>query len=288
MSIQLLILVFLGILILLSLIILIIMLSRRGQAGQSLLPQEQVREQLAQLNKIEDSVEQLWNLFTVPHVRGGVGETLLEELLKNWLPPKAYSMQYNFHSGARVDAAVHLGEYLVPIDAKFPLESVRQSLDAREEEKELPQGIQKSILNHIDTIAARYIRPSEGTLHFALMYLPSERLYYELFARRESDLLQRALHKGVVPVSPAGLFLYLQTVAYGLRGLALPERQREMVQLLYQLRRDIDEFSKSFSVAGNHLKNLNRAFEESRTRLQQLELLLDKMDFTGDSGQPNA
>ena len=186
---------------------------------------------LAQIEHVRGEIRELSELFLVPRTRGAVGETLLAELLRAWLPPKSYELQYSFSTGSRVDAVIRLGERLVPVDSKFPLEAYRRAREAREsgeteassaQSERLPADLRRAIQKHVEAIQSRYLLPDEGTMPFALMYIPSEPVYIDLFASRTSELLQLALERNVVPTSPSTLFLYLQTVAYGLRGLSIP------------------------------------------------------------------
>lgn len=238
---------------------------------------ESINHRLEQLEQLSKGVEDLSRLFLIPHARGGIGESLLEELLKNWLPRRAYETQYSFKNGARVDAVVRIRPYIIPIDAKFPLESVRRSMTEIPSGAELPGDVRQSFLRHVEDIAGKYIQPEEGTMQFALMYIPSERVYYQVFADSDGSLTEEALRRGVVPVSPSTLFLYLQTVAYGLRGFAFPEEQRELMQAVQQLRGDLVQFMKSYSLAGTHLKNLQKAFDESYVRLSKVESIVERL-----------
>ncbi len=248
---------------------------RRAVAGPELF--ESINRRLEQLEGLSKGVEDLSRLFLVPHTRGGVGETLLEELLKNWLPRKAYETQYSFRSGVRVDAVVKIKPYIIPIDAKFPLESVQRSLTEVTPGGPLPAEVRQTFMRHIDDIAKKYIQPDEGTMQFALMYIPAERVYYQVFADSDGSLSEAALRRGVVPASPSTLFLYIQTVAYGLRGFILPEERREMVQIVQQLKGDLAQFSRSFALAGTHLKNLMKAFDDSSGRLSRVEGLVGRL-----------
>lgn len=248
---------------------------RRVAAGPELF--ERMNRRLDQLEGLSKGVEDLSRLFLVPHTRGGVGETLLEELLRNWLPRKAYETQYGFKSGARVDAIVRIKPYIIPIDAKFPLESVQRSLTEASSGGPLPAEVRQTFMRHIDDIAKKYIQPDEGTMQFALMYIPAERVYYQVFADSDGSLSEIALQRGVVPTSPSTLFLYIQTIAYGLRGFILPEEQREMVQIVQQLKSDLAQFARNFALAGTHLKNLQKAFDDSTGRLSRVEGLVGRL-----------
>lgn len=240
-------------------------------------------KQIERLERISKGIETLSSALTIPHVRGGIGETLLAELLQNWLPKEGYRLQYRFRDNTRVDAVVVLGTYLVSVDAKFPLESFRSAMQDDDEVPTVTPDIRRALMRHIADISDKYIKPDEGTLQFALMYVPSESVYYRAFVQEDSgsgggSLLEIALERGVVPASPSTLFLYLQTVSYGLRGFAFPEKFRELAKTVGQFRVDIDALGKSFTLAGTHLKNFQKAFEDANTRFNRLDLSLQRLE----------
>lgn len=265
--------------------LLVVVLSRRrsGVLGDASLF-ENINRRLDQVEQLSRGVEDLSRLFLIPHARGGIGESLLEELLRNWLPRRSYATQYSFKNGTRVDAIVKIRPYIIPIDAKFPLESVRRSMTDLPPGSDVPSDVRQAFLRHVEDIAGKYIQPEEGTMQFALMYIPSERVYYQVFADSGGALTEEALRKGVIPVSPSTLFLYLQTVAYGLRGFAFPEEQRELVRIIGQLRGDLSQLAKSYALAGTHLKNLQKAFDDSYTRLARVEVIVERLEDGAGSG----
>jgi DNA recombination protein RmuC len=225
-----------------------------------------------QIDHVRSELQQLSQLFLVPRTRGVVGETILTELLASWLPRKSFQTQHGFSNGTRVDAVIKLGNLLVPVDSKFPLEAIQRFLESEPEAgARLPADIRKSFQKHIADIADRYIRPDEGTMGFALMYIPSEGVYYRLFVERQDELLAMALERNVVPVSPGTLFCYLQTIAFGLRGLSLPEETVKLLGDLARLKDDLASFTRSFQTASTHLRNLTRAFDEAGGKLGDVE-----------------
>jgi DNA recombination protein RmuC len=143
---------------------------------------------------------------------------------------------------------------------------------------EPPAELKKAFMRHADDIAERYIRPNDGTLGFALMYIPSERVYQYVFVEKAGDLLGEAMSRGVVPVSPSTLFLYLQTVAYGLRGFAVSKDARALLSRFSSARTESEELSRAVSVAGTHLKNLGKALGEVDERLERVRQRLDLSD----------
>jgi len=248
----------------------------RGRAsGRPSWPQE-LESRLVQLDALTRDMEELNRAFRVPKTRGGMGERLLEDLLRAWLPPQYISLQHSFSSGARVDAAVRVGSKLVSIDAKFPYESLMPLLAGEDGRAGLSAEMRRVFQRYVEDIAVKYIRPEEGTFHFALLYIPSENLYYRAFIEEQSELMEYALKRSVVPVSPGSLFVYLQTISIGLKGFSLTEKQKELLESLYALQRDFRSFAKSYSLAGTHLRNASKSFDESLSRFGRLESSVER------------
>jgi len=262
-----------------ALIVSILFAVRRKSSGNSELL-DILGRRLERFETLSNDVSNLSKLFLVPHTRGAIGETILSELLRNWLPARSYELQYSFSNGSRVDAIIRLGDYIVPIDAKFPLESVRRSIEEEGGSTIITQEIRRTFRRHIETIRGKYIRPEDGTLQFALMYIPSERVYYHAFVETDAGLLEESIHSGVVPVSPGGLFLYLQTVAYGLKGFSFSKRQRELVEISLNLKRDVEHVKRLFETGNSQLRNLIKNRDEASTKIDDIERSLKRMDFT--------
>jgi len=226
------------------------------------------------LEKISESIVGLETLLKPPPLRGGIGETLLDQLLAQVLADKQYELQHSFKDGKRVDAVVRVGDRLVPVDAKFPIESFRRVLDAadddtRRRERKVFIG---AVKGHVNDIAEKYIRPEEGTFDFALMYIPAENVYYEAVLRdSESELFQYSLEKQVVPVSPNSLYAYLLVIVHGLRGMRIEEKAKEILGLLGRLRVDLGRFQEDYRVLGGHLLNARTKYDEGDRRLRGVE-----------------
>ncbi|MGZ4391678.1 MAG: DNA recombination protein RmuC, partial [Gaiellaceae bacterium] len=171
----------------------------------------QVTTVMAEVNERAKDLGRLEQVLRPPKARGGFGELLLENLLRDRLPPSAYQTQYGFKSGERVDAVIRI-EKLVPIDAKFPLDNFERMIEVEDEaERELhAKAFARDVKGHIDAIAQKYIKPAEGTYDFAFMYLPVEGIYYELVSGKTGALLKYAHDRCVFPVSPTTFTAYLQ------------------------------------------------------------------------------
>ncbi|HEX4599943.1 MAG TPA: DNA recombination protein RmuC [Gemmatimonadales bacterium] len=235
-----------------------------------------VRERLGQLGEVArrletmgETVTEVQQLLQVPKLRGTIGEVWLEELLQQILPDSHYTMQYQFRSGARVDAALKLGDRLVSVDAKFPLEACQRMLAATgAEQARERRAFTRSLKDRIDEIADRYIRPDEGTYEFALMYIPAESVYYEAVMRGEdpgdgTSVLGHAMRRRVIPVSPHTFYAYLLVILHGLKGLRVEQRAQEIQEQLGGLRQQFDVFWAAFQTVGLHLANAQKKFDES-------------------------
>src|SRR5881227_842003 len=220
---------------------------------------------------------QLQQVLRPPKARGGFGELLLGNLLRDRLPADAYQLQYGFKSGERVDAVIKV-DRLAPIDAKFPLDNFERLVDAEEDaQRELHEkAFARDVKGHIDAIAGKYIRPDEGTYDFAFMYLPSEAIYYELVCGKTGTLLAYAHEKRVLPVSPTTLTAYLQVVLLGLKGLQIEQHAHEVMAYCAQLQKDFSKFKEDFDLVGTHLGRAQTKFVDAENRLDKFETKLDQ------------
>jgi DNA recombination protein RmuC len=234
----------------------------KGQLGQ-------VAEMATRMEALGREIEELQGILKAPKLRGNLGEAQLEEFLRQVLPPTFWQTQYTFGDGQTVDAVIRLRDHLVPVDAKFPLESFQRFVAAEDDgsRRAKKKEFEKAVKGRIDEIA-KYIRPGEGTFEFALMYVPAEAIYYEMIVRDDNlgeggSLLAYALGKRVVPVSPNSFFAYLSTVATGLKGMQVEARAREILAELGRLQTEFSRFAEAFRLVGAHLGNAQRKYEEA-------------------------
>ena len=245
-----------------------------------------LNEEIRHLSEMGRDLRSLQDILKSPKVRGGFGEQLLETLLGNALPATDYHVQYAFASGEKVDAAIRLPGGLVPVDAKFPLENFQRLLSSQGEEdaRKARRAFLEDVRRHGRSIATKYIRPSEGTLDLALMYVPAENVYYEAFVQGEEGqgvepLWDEVLSMRVFPVSPNTFSLYLSTLQMGLRGMRIEEGARRIVTALSALKGDLSAFRESFDVLGKQLLNAARNLEEARRKLEKVEWKLDQVEL---------
>ncbi len=230
--------------------------------------------------EVGQSVAGLEDLLKPPQIRGGLGETLLEQLLAQILPREHFALQYTFRSGEKVDAVLKIGEGLVPVDAKFPLENFRRMVEETEEEKRrhFRRAFARDVKDRVLEIARKYILPDEGTFDFALMYIPAENVYYETIVREEdaeAPVAAFALEQRVILTSPNTLYAYLQAILLGLKGLRIERNAREILTLLSRLQGDVQRFRDHFEVVGKHLTNAKNKYDEAVSALATVEAKLE-------------
>jgi DNA recombination protein RmuC len=215
--------------------------------------------------------------------RGILGEVALERLLEDSLPPSQYTSQYRFASGECVDAAIFLRDKkILAIDSKFPLDAFRRIQTDGEEAR---RTFANAVKLHADSIAKKYILPAENTLDLALMFVPSESVYYELLQCADSKGLQLDAYcreKRVVAVSPNTLYAHLCVIAMGLRGMQIEENARRLANGLAGLQKRLGNFSNPFEKIGMHLKNAQQSYQEADRRLDKTQAALDGMLEAGD------
>ena len=253
--------------------------------GQSAKLISEVTEKLTKLDETNKQVinfsAQLQNLQDIlknPKQRGVLGEYFLEETLKNVLPPNSYEMQYPFKDGTIVDAVVKVKNRIIPVDAKFSLENYEKILNCRDrgEKEGLEKIFKQDVKNRIDE-TAKYIKPEEGTMDFAFMFIPSEAIYYDLLINKigavqisTRDLIEYAVkEKKVIIVSPTCFLAYLQTVLQGLRAMKIEENAKAIEINVEKLRKHLivyDDFMKklgiSMSTTVNHYNNAYKEFKK--------------------------
>ncbi len=238
---------------------------------------EGVRGSADRILEVGQSISSLQDILSPPKLRGGFGEMLLERLVAQILPQANYDFQHRFRSGEVVDAVIQLGPSLVPVDAKFPMESFNRVLGAAsdDERTKLRREFVRAVRGHVDDVA-KYIRPDEGTFDFALMYIPAENVYYETIVKSELDaeagtLQEYALQRRVIPVSPNCLYAYLQAIVFGLRGMRIERQAQQIVEHLQGLQGDFGRFQDGFKVLGGHIRDTTNKYADLERRVATLD-----------------
>jgi DNA recombination protein RmuC len=254
-----------------------------------------IEEAQRNISKVGLQVEELAVILQAPKARGGFGEAFLVDFLEQHLPKEHYELQHSFADGQTVDAVIKLVGGMVSVDAKFPLENFRRLISGKEGadiEKGAKVRFRNDVKKHVDDIARKYIRPTEGTFEFAFMYVPAENVYYEIVTAEfegERPLSDYGVGKRVIPVSPNNFFAYLMTVAIGLKGMQLEERTKEVLAKLSQLNNEMQIISGDYKILGTHLKNAAQKYGETNRKLDKFTDNLGSLtEGTGEEGKPLA
>jgi len=250
----------------------------------------QVKEIGRQSLSVQDQLRDLQDILKNPKHRGILGEYYLETLLKNILAPGQYQMQYAFKNGEVVDAAVFVKEKIIPIDSKFSLENYNKL--SEEHNPELRVRLEKEFVNDLKTRiqeTAKYVRPEEGTMDFAFMFIPHEAIYYDLLVNKigevkeETDnLIQRAASKyKVIIVSPTSFLAYLQTVLQGLKALQIEETAKDIIKRVGELGTHLNKYAEYHGKLGASLGTVINHYNISGKELRKVDK--DVLRITGET-----
>jgi len=257
------------------------------QFGESAKIIRDVTERLVKLDETNKQVinfaDQLKNLQDIlknPKQRGVLGEYYLETLLKNVLPPGNYQMQYPFKNGEIVDAVVFVKDKIIPIDSKFSLENYNRLVEARDPlEKERLEKVFMNDLKMRIQETGKYIRPEEGTMEFAFMFIPHEAIYYDLLVNKigmvtddTENLIQRAASKyKVIIVSPTSFLAYLQTVLQGLKAMQIEETAKDIIKRVGELTQHLSKYDQYMVKLGNSLSTSVNAYNTASKELKKVD-----------------
>ncbi len=276
--------------------------SMQKQLSESAKLVTDVTQRLAKLDEtnkrvvdVADELKTLQNVLQNPKQRGVFGEYYLESVLDNILPSKNYQMQYKFKDGEIVDAVVFLDKGLIlPIDSKFSLENYNRmvSEDKKPEREKLLAKVRTDLKLRIDE-TSKYIRPSEKTMDFAFMFIPSESLYYDLLigdvgtGSSARDLIEYAFRdKKVIIVSPTSFMAYLQTVLQGLRSLQIEEQAKDIQIRVGQLGQHIGRFDEYMGKLGRSLGQTVGHYNDAHKELGKVDKDVIKIAGTTVSVDP--
>ncbi len=232
----------------------------------------QAQSVFEEIQKRAQDIISLKELFQIPKIRGNVGEFLLEDLLRNYLPQSYWEANY-FLEGQIADFVIKLEDKVLVIDSKFPLESYKRSIEAQDEkEKErYEREFIKSVKERVNEIAKKYILPDKKTLSYAFMYIPAEAIYYWLLTQKE-EIIDYCRTKNVIPVSPNILYAYLQSILLLIKGQVIEKNIKEVLEGMQRVNKEFEKLNEDFTKVGHHLKNAQNAYENSLKRLQEVFL----------------
>lgn len=209
---------------------------------------------------------QLKDLLQSPKLRGNYGEVILEEMLDRILPKGIWQKQYPFTGGEHVDAVIKVKEIIIPIDSKFPRDDYQRYMEAPDEGKKLHwKNYEDAVKEQIKSIARKYVRPEEGTSEFALMFIPSEAIYYETIAEKNylgnpSTIYEFAEKNKVVLASPNTLYAFLQIIVIGIRNIDVIKNAKKLQEGLDSLKKSFELFYKKHEDIGKGINNISTAY----------------------------
>ncbi len=233
------------------------------------------------MNEIGRSIKEFQEFLNSPKLRGNIGEHVLADALGQVFAKDQYELQFRFREGQTVDALIRSANGFIPVDSKFPLEDYRKMMAAEDAAVRAThlRDFERAVRKHIDDIAKKYILPSEGTVDFAVMYVPSESVYYEIVLQSDS-IMEHARGRRIILVSPNTFFHFLRVILMGLERTQLAEESKRVWELLRGIQQDTGKFSESLALVAKHLTNAKNAMDGAAaeygrlaTRIDQVKLL---------------
>lgn len=230
----------------------------------------QVQRNIGEMSEIGRGMKDIQEFLRSPKLRGNIGEQVLKELLAQMLPKSSFFLQHTFKSGVKVDAAIKTSAGIIPVDSKFPMENFRRMIGAQNEteKKAAEKEFIKDVKKHIDDIASKYILTEEGTIDYALMYLPSETVYYEVV--NNTELFDYGGKKRVLPVSPTTFYAYLRAILMSFEGQKIEERAQQILAAIKAVQKDYLKVEDNLSILGKHVQNAYNQMSNVNTGFVQL------------------
>jgi DNA recombination protein RmuC len=259
----------------------------------------EVKKTSGEVAGFAEGLKNLQDILQNSKQRGALGEYFLESTIKNILPVDSYEFQYSFKSGEIVDAVIKLPEGIVPVDSKFSLENYNNFIsESNLDKKETYRKIFREDLKKRVVETAKYIKPKEGTMDFAFMFIPSEGIYYDLLTSRigmgsndeskvnpvnSQNFLEYAFRdKKVIVVSPTTLHAYLQTVMQGLKALRIEKKAGEIGKKVEDLQKHIEKYSETHKKLGSTISTVVNHYNSTSMSLKQISNDTIKITETGE------
>lgn len=230
----------------------------------------QVQKNIGEFSEIGRSMKELQEFLSSPKIRGNIGEQILKDLLKQYFPKDSYKLQYAFKNGDKVDAVIITSQGLIPIDSKFPLENFKKYSKAIDNKEKInfKKLFIADVKKHITNISKKYILPDEKTVDYALMYIPSENVYYEII--NNDELFDYAGVKMVLPVSPMSFYAYIKAILISFQGQKIEEKAKQIIVLLNAIKKDYQKIDDNLSILNKHITNAYNQSSELTKNFQSL------------------
>ncbi len=254
----------------------------------------EVQHKVGQMTELGRSMKDVQELLKGPKTRGIFGEDALESLLKQVMAQENYQMQYRFQSGDIVDCVIKLKEGIICIDSKFPLENFRAMMKTENEEDKtnFRKNFFRDAKKHIDAIARKYILPKEGTMDFALMYVPMESVFQEMV--NDQELIDFARSRKVLVTSPNSFYHYITVIHTALKGAQINELAKQVLNTIAALKQESDKFAANLGVLTKHITNakntvdvVNEGYRSLSSKIESaFSLQLEEKKETEKLGSP--
>lgn len=225
-----------------------------------------VQKSIGEFSEIGRSMKELQEYLTSPKLRGNIGEHVLKELLAQNFPKSSYKLQYHFKTGSIVDAVLITSQGLIPIDSKFPIDTFKKIARAtnKDEIAAIKKDFERDVKKHVDDISRKYILAEEKTVDYALMYIPSESIYYELI--NNETVFDYAGANRVLPVSPMSFYAYIKAILISFEGEKIETKAKEILNILQAIKKDYQKTDEALSVLNKHVTNAyNQSSQVSKT-----------------------
>lgn len=237
-----------------------------------------VNKELGQVQEMGRNMKELQDFLRSPKLRGNIGEQILKDLLEQYFPRPHFEMQYKFDENTKVDAVIKTNQGLIPIDSKLPMENFQKMVKAELETERAAyrKDFLRDVKKHISDISKKYILPAQGTMDFAIMYIPSETVYYEII-REHTDLTNYSYEQKVYPVSPNSFYFFLQSILKMMEGEVIQEAAKKIIEMLSAIQRDATKFGETLSVATTHISNAKNAIDRVNNEYAKLTGKIDQV-----------
>lgn len=214
-----------------------------------------VQKTIGEFSEIGRSMQELQEFLQSPKIRGNIGEQILKDLLAQYFPQDVYKLQYVFKSGEKVDAILKTSQGIIPIDAKFPSENFRKMMSGKTQidKEKFRKLFEQDVKKHITDISKKYINVAEGTLDYALMYIPSESIYYEII--NNAEIFDYAGDNRILPVSPMSFYAYMKAILMSFEGQRIQAQAKEILNILKSVQKDYEKTEDALSVLSRHVTN---------------------------------
>ena len=242
-----------------------------------------LKKNLGEMSEVGRGIKSLQEFLQSPKLRGNIGEQVLQDMIGQTFPKNSFHLQYSFKSGVKVDAVLKTDAGLLCIDSKFPMENfnMMHKGETEEERNRAKREFITDIRKHVNDISKKYILPEEGTMDFALMYIPSEAVYYEI--ANMNELMEYARKLRVYPVSPNTLYAHLQVLLLSFQGKELEHKSREVFKLLRAIQKDYGKVEESLGILGRHINNAYNSFSSAAKSFSLLGQKLESSRQLEDS-----